>query len=93
MGYQLESPTDPECRGSHVTLSHPASWQICQGLLQGTPKDSKIIPDFRPQHFIRFGIAPLYVGFEDMWITINRLKEIVLDKEYEDYSETRPTVT
>lgn len=93
LGYVLESPKKEEERGSHVTISHPESWRICQCLLKGKDGRPKIIPDFRPQHFIRFGIAPLYVGFEDMWITINRLKEIVLDKEYEDYSETRPTVT
>lgn len=93
LGYQLESPTDPECRGSHVTLSHPASWQICQGLLQGTPKDSKIIPDFRPPHFIRFAMTPLYTRFEELQKVIFRLESIVLTKEYQKFKTNKPRVT
>lgn len=93
LGYQLESPTDPECRGSHVTLSHPASWQICQGLLQGTSKDSKIIPDFRPPHFIRFAMTPLYTRFEELQKVIFRLESIVLTKEYQKFKTNKPRVT
>ena len=93
LGYQLESPTDPECRGSHVTLSHPASWEICQSLLQGTSKDSKIIPDFRPPHFIRFAITPLYTRFEELQKVIFRLESIVLTKEYQKFKTNKPRVT
>jgi kynureninase len=93
LGYQLESPTDPECRGSHVTLSHPASWKICQSLLQGTSKDSKIIPDFRPPHFIRFAITPLYTRFEELQKVIFRLESIVLTKEYQKFKTNKPRVT
>ena len=93
LGYQLESPTDSECRGSHVTLSHLASWQICQGLLQGTSKDSKIIPDFRPPHFIRFAMTPLYTRFEELQKVIYRLESIVLTKEYQKFKTNKPRVT
>ena len=93
LGYQLESPTDPDCRGSHVTLSHPASWKICQSLLQGTSKDSKIIPDFRPPHFIRFAITPLYTRFEELQKVIFRLESIVLTKEYQKFKTNKPRVT
>ena len=58
-----------------------------------TEKRPKIIPDFRPPHYIRLGIAPLYIGHDDLWLTVERLKEIVLEKEYEHYSQIRPTVT
>ncbi|MEN8768387.1 MAG: aminotransferase class V-fold PLP-dependent enzyme [Candidatus Arcticimaribacter sp.] len=93
LGYVLESPEKEEERGSHVTISHQESWRICQCLLHGNEKRPKIIPDFRPPHYIRLGIAPLYIGHEDLWLTIERFKEIVLEKEYEYYSETRPRVT
>ena len=93
LGYVLESPEKEEERGSHVTISHQESWRICQCLLHGNEKRPKIIPDFRPPHYIRLGIAPLYIGHEDLWLTIERLKEIVIEKEYEHYSQTRPVVT
>ena len=59
------------------------------------PKNNrlKIIPDFRPTRFIRLGIAPLYTRYEDLWETVYRLKEIVLEKEYEYHDGNQPTVT
>ena len=93
LGYVLESPENEAERGAHITLSHQASWRICQCLLQGKDKRPKIIPDFRPPHYIRLGIAPLYTAYEDMWHTLERLKEIAQNKEFEQYSDVRPTVT
>lgn len=93
LGFTLESPENHQSRGSHVTLSHEESWRICQCLLTGNKNHPKIIPDFRPNRFLRFGIAPLYIGFEDLWVTVNRLKEIILKEEYQKYSSHRPTVT
>ena len=61
LGYSLESPKEAIERGSHVTISHHESWRICQCLLHGNEKRPKIIPDFRPPHYIRLGIAPLYI--------------------------------
>ncbi len=93
LDYQLESPTDPTQRGSHVTLSHPDSWQICQALLQGTSKDSIVIPDFRPPGFIRFAMTPLYTRFIDLHKVINRLEAIVVSKEYQKFDTNKPKVT
>lgn len=93
LGYVLESPEKEDERGAHITLSHKASWRICQCLLHGKEQRPKIIPDFRPPHYIRLGIAPLYIGYEDIWHTLERLKEIALNKEFEQYSDVRPTVT
>lgn len=93
LGFKLESPVELSERGSHITLSHLASWRICQCLLQGKNNGLKIIPDFRPDKYIRLGIAPLYIGFYDLLLTVERLKEIILEKEFEQYDEQRPTVT
>ena len=93
LGYVLESPEKKDERGAHITLSHKASWRICQCLLHGKEQRPKIIPDFRPPHYIRLGMAPLYIGYEDIWHTLERLKEIALNKEFEQYSNVRPTVT
>ena len=93
LGYALESPEQDIERGSHITISHLESWRICQCLLNGNKKRPKIIPDFRPPNYIRLGIAPLYIGHEDLWRTIERLKEIAHNKEFEQASNIRPTVT
>lgn len=93
LGFTLESPENLKSIGSHVTLSHQESWRICQCLLEGNKNQPKIIADFRPNRFLRFGIAPLYIGFEDLWKTTYRLKEIILKEEYLNHNNHRPTVT
>ncbi len=93
LGYAIESPDLAEHRGSHVTISHQESWRICQCLLNPKANTPKIIPDFRPDRYIRLGIAPIYTSFEDLWIATQRLKEIVLNKEFEHHDGNQPTVT
>lgn len=93
LGYSIESPINSDQRGSHVTLSHPASWQICQALLAGGNSKPKIIPDFRPPHFIRFGFTPLSTQYEEIFILVNTLKSIVLSESYLNFSKKKTTVT
>ena len=52
-----------------------------------------IIPDFRPPNNIRLGIAPSYNSFLDLFETVERIKSIVVNKEYEHYSNKRLEVT
>ena len=93
IGFSIESPIDPNQRGSHVTLSHSASWQICQALMAGSKSYPKIIPDYRPPYFIRFGITPLYTSYEDIWILVNTLKTIVTKKAYLNFCSKKKNVT
>jgi kynureninase len=93
LGYAIESPKAVSERGAHITLSHDESWRICQCLLNGKDDRPLIIPDFRPKNYIRLGIASLYIGFEDLLVTVHRLKEIIVHKEYLNYSQKKPRVT
>lgn len=93
LGYELASPKDVEIRGSHISLGHPEGYRINRALIAPKSNSKEIIPDFRPPHFIRIGIAPLYNSFEDVYEVVMRLKEIVLNKEFELYSQERLTVT
>ena len=93
LGFSIESPLDHRKRGSHVTISHYASWQICQALIAGNGEHPKIIPDFRPPHFIRFGITPLYTRFEEIKRVIEVLKEIVERKLYLNFPLEKLEVT
>lgn len=89
-GVEIESPESSDCRGSHLSISHSEAWRIAQALQKGTPA---IIPDFRPDRFIRLGIAPLYTRFQDLLVTVDRLEVILDKKEYVMFSTKKPQVT
>jgi kynureninase len=93
LGFTIESPLEVEKRGSHITLSHQESWRICQCLQHPITNRPLIIVDFRPDRFIRIGITPLYTRFEDLWKTVERLKEIVSTEEYLRHDGKKPVVT
>jgi kynureninase len=60
-GFGIVTPTDPQRRGSHVTLSHDEALRISKAL-----RAHRVIPDFRAPNLIRFGFAPLYTTFGEI---------------------------
>ena len=92
-GFHLESPRNSLYRGSHITLSHKSSWQICQTLISGNGNEPRIIPDFRPPNFIRFGITPLYTKHDDIYQLVKRLEAIVKTKSFLSFTLEKPKVT
>jgi kynureninase len=66
------SPRDPERRGSHISFRHPHAFELCQALIA-----DGVIGDFRAPDVVRFGLTPLYLGFEDIWNAIERLRMIL----------------
>ncbi len=85
VGFTLNSPREDGRRGSHVSLGHQNGWQINQCMI----KEMNIIPDFRAPDNIRLGIAPLYNTYEEIYTTINRMRQIVEEKLYEKYAADR----
>jgi kynureninase len=75
-GVTLRSPREAARRGSHVSFGHPEGLAIDRALVE----EMKVIPDFRPPDVIRFGFAPLYTRFEDLYEAAARFKR-VLDEE------------
>ena len=69
LGFTLGTPRDAERRGAHVSLRHPDAWRICRALVER----ADVIPDFRAPDSIRFGLAPLYTRYVDVWDAIDRL--------------------
>ncbi|MDP5140750.1 MAG: kynureninase, partial [Spirosomaceae bacterium] len=66
---------------------HPIGFQINQAMISPKNDIAKvIIPDFRPPTNIRLGIAPLYNTFTELAETVSRIKEIVEEQEYEQFS-------
>lgn len=60
-GVKLATPRDPELRGSHITVDHPAFREVTAALWE---KD--VIPDFRAPQGIRIGLSPLSTGFTEV---------------------------
>ena len=89
-GLTLVSPRDAARRGAQVSLSHPtAGYAIVSALIA-----DGVIGDFRAPDILRFGFAPLYTRFADVWHAVDRLAAI-LDGRLWDRPEfhARRTVT
>ena len=93
MGIRLGSPELSERRGSHISLKHEEAYRICKALADPGVGDGMVIPDFREPNNIRLGISPLYTTYEDISRAILQMKEIITEKLYENYPNTRDQVT
>jgi len=67
---RLVSPREAERRGSQVSYSHPASQAVMRRL-----HDRGVIGDVRAPDILRFGLAPLYTRYVDVWDAVMRLAE------------------
>ena len=69
---QLASPANVQDRGSHVSFSHPEGYSIMQVLIE-----RGVIGDFRAPDLLRFGFAPLYLRYQDVWDAAYTLADVV----------------
>ena len=70
--FGLRSPRDATTRGSQVSLAHAEGYAIVQALIE-----AGVIPDFRAPDILRFGFAPLYVRYVDIWDAVAQLRAIM----------------
>ncbi len=82
-GISLFGGRDFSVRGSHVCLKHEQSYAIMQALIA-----RGVIGDFRAPDLMRFGFAPLYNSFTDVWDAVEHLAQ-VLDGKLWDTPEFR----
>jgi len=92
-GFTFGTPRHAEMRGSHVSLRHPEGYRINRALIESPPPAQKIIPDFRVPDNIRLGVAPLYTTFTEIHQALDRMRVIVKNKIYEQYSSEQLAVT
>lgn len=80
-GFSLEvsSPLDAALRGSQVALRHPQAYRIIRALI-----DAGVIGDFRPPDLMRFGFAPLYTRYVDIWDAVERLHQVLLTRAWQN---------
>ncbi len=71
-GFEVASPREPACRGSQVSLRHGEGYAIIQALI-----DAGVVGDFRAPDLLRFGFAPAYVQFVDVWDAVAALHRIM----------------
>ena len=76
---QLVSPRDSSQRGSQVSFSHAEGWPIMQALIA-----HGVIGDFRAPNLLRFGFAPLYTRYEDVWLAASMLAHILQTECWKD---------
>jgi len=72
LGLESISPANSLKRGGHVSVRHVEGYAVTQALIA-----RGIIPDFRAPDAIRFGVAPLYVRFVDVWDAMDQLADVV----------------
>lgn len=78
LGLESISPLDGLRRGGHVSVRHPDGYAVTQALIA-----RGIIPDFRAPDAIRFGVAPLYVRFVDVWDAMDQLADILATRAWD----------
>ena len=78
-GVILQSPTDPEKRGSQVALHCLNGFAVIQALIA-----RKIIADFRAPGIMRFGFAPLYLRYTDVWDAAEALTDVLKTEEWRE---------
>jgi kynureninase len=78
-GLDLATPVREDQRGSQVSFRHPQAYAIMQALIA-----RGVIGDFRPPDIIRFGIAPLYLRYLDLWNAVSVLGDVLLTEAWKD---------
>jgi len=77
--FTLATPLDHAKRGSQLSLRHADGYSIIQALIA-----DGVIGDFRAPDICRFGFAPLYVRFVDVYDAVERISGVVSSEAFRD---------
>ncbi|KGP70857.1 kynureninase [Pontibacillus yanchengensis] len=86
-GFVIGNPTEYHRRGGHVCLEHPEAARICKTL-----KEHGVVPDFRAPNVIRLAPVALYNTFVEVWETIQILKQVMDEAQYEKHPNERDII-
>ena len=88
-GFELISPRNAEQRGSHVSFHNDDGYSIIRAM-----HDQGVVCDFRAPGKMRFGFAPLYIRYVDVWDAADRLHNILANDTWKEPKyQVRATVT
>ncbi len=76
-GVGIASPRDADRRGSQVSLTHPDGYAVIQALIA-----RNVIGDYREPSICRFGFAPAYLRYVDVWDAVAHLEAVLVDEEW-----------
>ncbi|WP_119420924.1 kynureninase [Desertibaculum subflavum] len=77
-GLTLASPREATRRGSQVSFRHGQGYAAMQALIA-----RGVIGDFREPDVMRFGFAPLYLRYVDLWDAAEALREVLVSRAYD----------
>jgi len=77
--FEIVTPREHAKRGSQVALGHPEGYGIIQALIE-----RGVIGDFRAPNICRFGFAPLYLRFVDVYDAVDRIVEVMETEAHRD---------
>lgn len=89
LGLEVASPRDAAARGAQVSLRHAEAYRVMRALI-----DAGAIGDFRTPDLMRFGFAPLYTRYVDIFDAVRCLRQVLMSRAWQrpEYA-TRLTVT
>ncbi|MGC1407900.1 MAG: kynureninase [Acetobacteraceae bacterium] len=77
--FRLLTPREPARRGGQVAISHSDGYAIMQALIE-----RGVIGDFRAPNVLRFGLAPLYLRYVDVWDAVAMLRDVMRSEAWRD---------
>jgi kynureninase len=78
-GLEILTPRQPSLRGSQVAIAFEHGYSIIQAMIE-----RGVIGDFREPDVMRFGFAPLYLRFRDVWDAAEMLADCVHAEPWRD---------
>ena len=76
---EIVTPRQPALRGSQVSIAFDNGFPVVQAMIE-----RGVIGDFRARDIMRFGFAPLYIGFADVWDAADALAECIHAEVWRD---------
>jgi kynureninase len=78
-GLDIVTPRQGSLRGSQVSLAFEHGYSVVQSMIE-----RGVIGDFRAPDIMRFGFAPLYLRFVDVWDAAEILAGCIRDEVWRD---------
>ncbi|HEV2012588.1 MAG TPA: kynureninase [Candidatus Dormibacteraeota bacterium] len=86
---EVVSPREAKMRGSQVSLRHKEGYRVMRALI-----DRGVIGDFRAPDLMRFGFAPLYTRYVDVFDAVRYLHDVLMSRAWErpEYATRLPVM-